>query len=269
MYKYAVFDLDETLGHFTQLGIFWDSLSAILKTKLTQSHFNDLCNMFPNFFRPGIFTIISYILRIKSKNPHIKIVIYTNNQAPKKWTYMIKEYIEHKLNNTSIFDNIICAFKVNGKRVEMCRTTHNKTVKDLVRCTKAPKHSRFVFLDDQYHEKMKNEVVDYINVKPYNYHMSYPKMLNIFVNSGLGKLLLNANNMKEDHFKSIMMRELKRYNFHVVEKSDEELNIDKIVTKKMMVHLQNFFGKHKSKKNKTKKKRNYNPLNRSKRSRKM
>ena len=64
-----------------------------------------------------------------------------------------------------------------------------------------------------------------------------------------------------------MMRELKRYNYHVVEKSEEELNIDKIVTKKMMVHLQNFFGKPKFKKNKTKKKRHYNPLNRSRRSR--
>jgi len=267
MYKYAVFDLDETLGHFTELGIFWDSLSAILKsTKLTQKHFNDICTMFPNFFRPGIFTIMSYLVRIKSKNPNIKIVIYTNNQAPKKWTYMIKQYIEDRLNNKHIFDKIICAFKVNGKRIEMCRTTHNKTVKDLVRCTKAPKNSRFVFLDDQYHEKMKNEVVSYINVKPYNYHMSYTKMINHFVASDLGKQLLNLNNINHNDFKIIMMRELRRYNFSVVEKSDSELTIDKIVTKKMMIHLQNFFGK-KPKHNKTKKRRNYNPLNRSRRNR--
>ena len=30
-YKYVVFDLDETLGYFTELGIFWDSLKSVLK----------------------------------------------------------------------------------------------------------------------------------------------------------------------------------------------------------------------------------------------
>ena len=35
-YKYVVFDLDETLGYFTELGIFWDSLKSVLKKNLTQ-----------------------------------------------------------------------------------------------------------------------------------------------------------------------------------------------------------------------------------------
>ena len=31
--KIVVFDLDETLGYFTQYGIFWDSLANYLKIK--------------------------------------------------------------------------------------------------------------------------------------------------------------------------------------------------------------------------------------------
>ena len=42
--KIVVFDLDETLGYFTQYGIFWDSLSNYLKnqkkTVLTQTDFD-------------------------------------------------------------------------------------------------------------------------------------------------------------------------------------------------------------------------------------
>jgi hypothetical protein len=43
--KFVVFDLDETLGYFTQYGIFWDCLTHYLKnrnnTYLTQNDFND------------------------------------------------------------------------------------------------------------------------------------------------------------------------------------------------------------------------------------
>ena len=35
MYKYAVFDLDETIGCFMELGILWDSLSSILAVSYT------------------------------------------------------------------------------------------------------------------------------------------------------------------------------------------------------------------------------------------
>ena len=41
--KIVVFDLDETLGYFTEFGIFWDSLSNYIKfrgrPKLEQSDF--------------------------------------------------------------------------------------------------------------------------------------------------------------------------------------------------------------------------------------
>ena len=171
-YKYVVFDLDETLGYFTELGIFWDSLNSVLRKKLNQDDFNKICELYKEFFRPGIFSIITFLLKKKRSSNKTKLLIYTNNQAPKDWTYKIKNYIENRF-NTTLFDQIICAFKVNGKRVEMCRTTHSKTYNDLIKCTEAPKNSTFIFMDDQYHDKMRNDLVQYINVKPYTYHITF------------------------------------------------------------------------------------------------
>lgn len=263
MYKYIVFDLDETLGHFTELGIFYDSLSSMLKNNLNQNTFNNLCDIFPKVFRPGIFSILSYLIRKKSKEPNIKIVIYTNNQGPKSWTYMIKNYIEYKLKNNNIFDKIICAYKINNHQVEMCRTTHNKTVDDLMRCTNAPINSKFVFLDDQYHKEMINDMVSYINVKSYNYQISFKKMVDIFLNSNLGKHLLKQEKLCKKQFKINIINKLNKYNFHVIEKSKEEYKVDKVVTKKMMVHLQDFFESA-SNKSKTKKNKFYNLHNKTK-----
>jgi len=56
-------------------------------------------------------------------------MIYTNNNGPKSWVESITSYFNYKL-NTTVFDNIVAAFKVNGKTVEWSRTTNDKTVDD-------------------------------------------------------------------------------------------------------------------------------------------
>ena len=72
-------------------------------------------------------------------------MIYTNNQGPRSWTVKIKGYFENKLKNR-IFDQIIAAFKVNGKRVELQRSSHSKSFDDFIKCTKMPQKCRkFVF----------------------------------------------------------------------------------------------------------------------------
>ena len=52
--KIVVFDLDETLGYFTQYGIFWDCLTNYIKLKgkpqLSQSTFDETLDLFPEFF---------------------------------------------------------------------------------------------------------------------------------------------------------------------------------------------------------------------------
>lgn len=253
MNKYIIFDLDETIGHFTQLGIFWDTIQVVLNKKLNQSYFNKLCNLYSKFFRPGIFSIFKYLIHCKKKNKNIKVVIYTNNQGEKTWTILIKNYISQKLNYLNLFDKVICAFKVDGQQIEMCRTTHDKTIHDFIRCTKAPKNSRFIFLDDQYHDKMRSNLVDYINIKPYSFNIPYVKMIDRFLHSNLGKELVHYNYYD---FKNKIIREVNRYKFNTYEKSIQEIKVDKIVTKQMMIYIQNFikkkinFSKKNTKKNK-------------------
>jgi hypothetical protein len=60
--KIVVFDLDETLGYFTEYGIFWDSLNNFVqiknKKKLTQYDFDSILDLFPEFIRPNIINIL-------------------------------------------------------------------------------------------------------------------------------------------------------------------------------------------------------------------
>ena len=224
----------------------------MLKKNLTQNEFNKICDLYKEFFRPGIFSIITFLLKKKRSSSKTKLLIYTNNQAPKDWTYKIKNYIEDRF-NSNIFDQVICAFKVNGKRVEMCRTTHSKTYNDLVKCTEAPKNSTFIFMDDQYHDKMRNELVEYLNIKPYTYHISFVDMINRLVKSDIGSDLIKDD---KEVFKLNLLKEMKKYRFRVIKKNETELMVDKAVTKKMMLHLQKFLkGNNKTRKNKHRKHR--------------
>ena len=75
-----VFDLDETLGYFSQLNIIWKLLNQIQinnnKQELGQIEFNMLIKEFEYLFRPKIIQILKYIN--DNKNVNSKIIIYTN-----------------------------------------------------------------------------------------------------------------------------------------------------------------------------------------------
>jgi len=67
--KIIVFDLDETLGYFTEYGIFWDCLSNYLITKnkpnLTQYDFDSALDLFNEFLRKNIINILIYLKKKK------------------------------------------------------------------------------------------------------------------------------------------------------------------------------------------------------------
>ena len=73
--KIVVFDLDETLGYFTELGIFWDSLVHYMKIKqkpeLNQTDFNAILDLSPEFLRPNIINILNYL---KTKKEQVNIM---------------------------------------------------------------------------------------------------------------------------------------------------------------------------------------------------
>jgi hypothetical protein len=259
--KIVVFDLDETLGYFTEFGIFWDSLENYIKiknkNKLSQSDFNDILDLFPEFLRPNIINILTYLKGKKSSLCCHKMMIYTNNNGPKEWANHIISYFENKI-NYKIVDQIIAAFKINGKKIEICRTTHNKTHNDLIQCTKIPETAEICFLDDTFYPDMANDNVYYINIKPYYYDLQFDYMVKKFKESEIGKKLIN----NDTDFETLIMKHVKLYKYECIDKDLKEYEVDKILGKHIIMHLQEFFKPKRNKsirkkqniKNKTKRK---------------
>ena len=269
--KIVVFDLDETLGYFVEFGMFWEAIINYLNYKnsknsnnsksnsnskkihelgLSQEHFNLLLDLYPEFCRPEIIKILDYLKEQKEKCICNKIMIYTNNQGPREWVENIKNYFESKI-NYKLFDQIIAAFKVNGKTIEICRTSHIKSHKDLVKCSKIPLHTHICFLDDTFYPKMNSNNIYYINIKPYTYDLSFETIIYRFLNSSLMNANSNTNNkMKEfsiindnkKEFKEYAISFMENYQYLYKKKPVEEYNIDINLSSKILQHLHVFFN---------------------------
>jgi len=259
--KIVVFDLDETLGYFVEFGIFWDCLNLYLSKnnteqhqqyqqyeELEQSEFIHILDLYPEFLRPNIMNILDYLKNKKQTQCCQKLMIYTNNQGHQNWRNYIINYFETKM-NYKLFDKIISAFKINGKRVEVCRTTNNKTYDDFIRCTMLPKNAEICYLDDNFYPEMMHESVYYINIKPYIHALSFNEMYSRFLESNLGKTLIVEGEGKE-HFINFMGKNIKLYNFQEVKKDKEDYKIDTILSKRILLHLYEFFEKTDNKYNK-------------------
>ena len=238
--KIVVFDLDETLGYFTEFGIFWDCLKNYLKLNdkgLSQKLFNNILDLYPEFLRPNILNILKYLKKKKNSQHCHKMMIYTNNQGSKEWAYSIIAYFEYKI-KYKLFDQIIAAFKINGKKVEICRTKQDKCHKDFIKCTKLPINAEICFIDDSYYPEMSNNNIYYINLKPYFYDLKFEEMISRFKKSGLGIDLIKDF----EKFEIFMMNDFKKYNYDIIEKSSNEYEIEEILGKQIMEHLEEFFS---------------------------
>ena len=239
--KVVVFDLDETLGEFVELGMFCDIIENYNKKKLSLKEFYEIMEIFPEFLRPNILKILSYLKTKKRKGDCDKVLIYTNNQGPKEWTQKIRKYFENKL-NYNLFDQVIAAYKVNGKIVEAGRTTHDKTIMDLLKCANLPENTKICFLDDLYHPNMDNDNVYYINVEPYNSSIPFSVMAERYYK-------LNSNIIQDKtKFNNYIISQMNKYNFHVRNKSVIEKHDDIEISEEILDHLHNFFNIYKNKK---------------------
>ena len=235
--KIVVFDMDETLGSFVEVSIFWEALEKYYGHNLLDERFFEVLDTFSNFLRPKILIILDYLKDKKIKKNCDQIMIYTNNQGPKSWVKMISNYFNTKL-NYNLFDKIVAAFKVKGKIVELGRTSHNKSVEDLVRCTRIPTNTEICFIDDQKHPLMAQDNVYYINVKPFEYSMEYEAMAALYYDTF--STVYAIEDTKEDFINKIVT-DMKRYKFDVYDKSTEEYNTDVVVSKQILIHLEDFF----------------------------
>lgn len=228
--KIVVFDLDETIGYFTEISIFWEALEQFHGHNLLNDKFFEMLDIFPEVFRPDILKILNILHRKKSCS---KIYIYTNNQGPKSWVTLLSEYMNLKL-GYKIFDYIIAAYKIRGKQIEPNRTSHEKSVTDLIKCTNIPANTEICFIDDLYHPLMDKENVYYINIKPYRVSVPFEEMAARYYDA------VNNISIGKTDFVNRIVAFMKQYNYMVLPKSAEEEKVDMIVSKKLLFNLEDF-----------------------------
>ena len=211
--KAVVFDVDQTLGDFTQFSIFGHVIEEYFgKPDIMYRYFNDLVDLYPEIIRPNMVRILDYIRKKKDSHVCSKVMIYTNNMGPDKWVGHIRQYFEQKLRTLSgagsgsgsslsshtknglaivppLFDHTIGGFKPNQENASSSRypqrTTGHKTVNELIRCGRLPSEIEICFLDDIEHPKMVDERVYYIKLQPYHSYIPFELFVVRFLNSAL------------------------------------------------------------------------------------
>jgi hypothetical protein len=242
--KHFVFDMDETLGSFSELYILWTGILHLFEKDTgmqfieSQEWMNILLDLYPEFFRYGIMTILDFLHYKKERGHCGNIYIYTNNVCSKSWATMIIQYIEAKGGYNGLFDQIIGAFKINQTIVEPNRTTSTKSYQDLIRCTLLPKTAEFCFIDNSYFPKMKVSRVFYIQPKSYFHSLSVDEIIDRFISCPSVQEKIDTSSWNKrlydwfiDHDYFVGPRIKSRY----------EKEIDIQVSKKLMYHIKEFF----------------------------
>ena len=249
----VVFDLDQTMGYFTQLGILIDSIETITKRKVKLNEFFKLLDMFPLIFRKGIMKTFQLLKSKKMNDNKVKVIIYTNNMGPKTWVHNIRKYIEKKL-NYKLFNKTIAAWKVGNKQYEKKRTSHNKRYDDLLNCCNFKKRDKIIFFDDFIHSHMMNNQITYVHNKPYKYDYKFEYMINkIFLSKLNVSLKLSS--------KKSLLEEIGNYEYKCnfdkkIFKENEFINHIKLFLKENKKNNSKKIKKIKRRKNKTQKKNN-------------
>jgi hypothetical protein len=274
--KVVVFDVDETLGDFSQFSIFGHVLEEYFnKPDIMYRYFNDLVDLYPEIIRPNMVRILDYIRKKKNDGTCSKVMIYTNNTGPDKWVGHIRKYFEHKLRmnaskNTGdlviippLFDHTIGGYKPNNEGSLSSssfpqRTTSHKTVNEFIRCGRLPTDIEICFLDDLEHPKMVDERVYYIKLQGYHSYIPFDMFVIRFLNSALYRDIFDkfhipsiTSGLSSTSKKQVLSIEI--YNLFVkfaniagynAKTSKQKLNpreIEEIISKYIVYHLQQFF----------------------------
>ena len=83
--KIIVFDLDETLGHFVEIGVFLEAVREMYRyndimkrSSPPPSLFKKILDLFASFYlRPGILSILRYVKKKKEEGICSKVILYT------------------------------------------------------------------------------------------------------------------------------------------------------------------------------------------------
>jgi len=237
----VVFDMDETLGDFSQPYIFWNSLNKFLNIKtLDDKYFFSFIDLFPAFFRTNIFNILKYVKKKKIDGYCDYVMIYTNNNGPNYWADIIISYIHNKL-NYKLFDRIIRSYKINGKIVEKNRTTYEKSYSDFLHVTELQSNTLVCFIDDQNHPYMKHDNVLYIQIQPYTYNIGYSEIISKYFKKN-AELFKEFNKTKNDFIN--YMKILSEYNVKYLDKTKLEKNIDVLISNNIKNNIKKFINEN-------------------------
>lgn len=237
--RVLVFDLDETLGSFTDLEILWSALKEYTNNN-NPIEFNLLLDLYPEFLRYGIKPILEYLLEKKKIGECSKIYIYTNNQCELGWVERITKYFDYYLKTRqTIFNQIIHAFKIGNRRVELGRTTSAKTHSDFIKCTLMPETTEIFFLDNSSYSQMKQDRIYYIQPKSYVHHLSTQEIIQRFTSS---ILLLSIPNTNRDILKNYLLGYFIEHDaYNPGNPRIRDLELDILIAQKLMYHLRDFF----------------------------
>jgi len=229
----VIFDFDETIGSFIQIKVFWEAIKYLFEyTDNNTDILNNIIKLFPDCFRPKIFKILTYLVKLRENGKCKYIMIYSNNPN-KIWIEQICTFINIKL-KTKVFDKIICAFKSKGQIIDISRTSNEKNITDLLKHISLPLNTKCCFIDDQYYNLMYSDNVYYINIKPYIFSYKNTIIIDTFYNK-----YSNLINISYYKYKSNTLFFMDNYKFPI--KDDDEHKIDIIISKKLYQHIKNYF----------------------------
>ena len=245
--RIAVFDMDETLGTFSDLSEFIYTLARILKLvhtnpdKVIRDNFNAIVDLYPEVLRPKIMDTMQFLVKMKRVHKCDHVMIYTNNTGPREWTDSIKNYFNYK-SGVSLFDRVIGAFKrPNGETVEVRRTSHDKTYNDLVRCTNLEGKIEVFFVDDRAHPGMHTSNVYVIEVKPYERRIDQSVFIKRFMSSPLYQSLGIATSQTAAFKLNRILEKKSQLSLSGAEYTDDEREVDALVGETILEKVKWFF----------------------------
>lgn len=233
--KTIAFDLDETIGSFGDLYLLWICIETYIQHNINADIlFRELLDLYPEFLRHGILSILEYLLHKKKMGECSHVVLYTNNQCKEGWIEYILGYLGNKIGE-NIFDKTVCAFKRNNKITNSERTTMNKTYSDLIRCIILPRSAEICFIDNSYYEDMVHDRVYYIQPRSYIHSLSTDEIITRFISKwSLFPLPVNFESTLYEWF--LMNNAIQKGSIN-----EKNLAIDITVSQKIMYYLKEYF----------------------------
>lgn len=185
--KQIVLDLDLTIADLSIYYCILGALADVLNMESCEDFDTitsfQIFDLFPEIFRPHIFDFFIQLIKWK-KEEKIKVMIYTNHVYARKIVLTIIDYINNKI-NYPLIDELLAGFRhwKTNKKIEKCRTSVIKSVKELIKCKKVKPRDKICFIDDAYHEQMAKSY--YIQIHEYENLMKYDTIVSRIFKSNI------------------------------------------------------------------------------------